>query len=55
MNDSRLNVPRACSAALAGAAVLNHAEVIAFLKDDATDCIIGARIRNNLSGTMRII
>ncbi|KAL3520755.1 hypothetical protein ACH5RR_018904 [Cinchona calisaya] len=50
MNDSRLNVVIACSAALAGAAVLNHAEVVSFLKDDATDRIIGARIRNNLSG-----
>ncbi|XP_042476344.1 glycerol-3-phosphate dehydrogenase SDP6, mitochondrial-like [Macadamia integrifolia] len=50
MNDSRLNVGLACTAALAGAAVLNYAEVIAFLKDEVTDCIIGARIRNNLSG-----
>ncbi|XP_010241819.1 PREDICTED: glycerol-3-phosphate dehydrogenase SDP6, mitochondrial-like [Nelumbo nucifera] len=50
MNDSRLNVGLACTAALAGAAVLNHAEVVAFLKDDVTERIIGARIRNNLSG-----
>lgn len=50
MNDSRLNVALACTAALAGAAVLNHAEVISFLKDDDSGRIIGARIRNNLSG-----
>ncbi|KAK6933414.1 Alpha-glycerophosphate oxidase, C-terminal [Dillenia turbinata] len=43
MNDSRVNVALACTAALAGAAVLNHAEVVAFLKDEATDRIIGAR------------
>ncbi|OMO65532.1 FAD-dependent glycerol-3-phosphate dehydrogenase, partial [Corchorus capsularis] len=49
MNDSRLNVGLACTAALAGAAVLNHAEVVSFLKDEATGRIIGARIRNNLS------
>ncbi|KAG7947852.1 hypothetical protein I3843_14G115300 [Carya illinoinensis] len=40
MNDSRLNVGLACTATLAGAVVLNHAEVR----------IIGARIRDNLSG-----
>ncbi|KAI9124416.1 hypothetical protein K1719_004338 [Acacia pycnantha] len=50
MNDSRLNVGLALTAALAGAAVLNHAEVISFLKDDAGERIIGARIRDNLSG-----
>ncbi|KAJ8759189.1 hypothetical protein K2173_004196 [Erythroxylum novogranatense] len=49
MNDSRLNVGLACTAALAGAAVLNHAEVVSFLKDD-NERIIGARIRDNLSG-----
>ncbi|CAM8895815.1 unnamed protein product [Rhodiola kirilowii] len=50
MNDARLNVGLACTAALAGAAVLNHAEVISFLKDDASGRIIGARIRDNLTG-----
>lgn len=50
MNDSRLNVALACTAALAGAAVVNHAEVISFLRDDGTGRIIGARIRNNLTG-----
>ncbi|XP_010543555.1 PREDICTED: glycerol-3-phosphate dehydrogenase SDP6, mitochondrial [Tarenaya hassleriana] len=50
MNDSRLNVGLACTAALAGAAVLNHAEVVSLIKDDVTQRIIGARIRNNLSG-----
>lgn len=50
MNDSRVNVGLACTAALAGAAVLNHAEVVSFLKDEAGERIIGARIRDNLSG-----
>uniref|UniRef100_A0A2P2K4Y3 Glycerol-3-phosphate dehydrogenase n=3 Tax=Rhizophora mucronata TaxID=61149 RepID=A0A2P2K4Y3_RHIMU len=50
MNDSRLNVGLACTAALAGAAVLNHAEVVSFLKDEADERIIGARIRDNISG-----
>ncbi|KAJ8623629.1 hypothetical protein MRB53_032159 [Persea americana] len=50
MNDSRLNVGLACSAALVGAAVLNHAEVFSFIKDGATDQIIGARVRDNFSG-----
>lgn len=52
MNDSRLNVAIACSAALAGAAVLNYAEVISFLKEEGSNRIIGARIRNNLSGNL---
>ena len=51
MNDSRLNVGVACTAAVAGAAVLNHAEVVAFLRDEDGKRIIGARIRDNLSGT----
>ncbi|GLT88834.1 hypothetical protein SLE2022_068430 [Rubroshorea leprosula] len=50
MNDSRLNVGLACTAALTGAAILNHAEVVSFLKDEGSERIIGARIRNNLSG-----
>ncbi|GAB4854983.1 Glycerol-3-phosphate dehydrogenase sdp6, mitochondrial [Ancistrocladus abbreviatus] len=50
MNDSRLNVALACTAALAGASVLNHAEVVSFLKDEASGRIIGARVRDNLSG-----
>ncbi|GFZ14701.1 FAD-dependent oxidoreductase family protein [Actinidia rufa] len=40
----------ACTAALAGAAVLNHAEVITFLKDEGSERIIGARVRDNLTG-----
>lgn len=52
MNDSRLNVGLACTAAIAGAAVLNHAEVIGFLKDKKSNRTIGARIRDNLTGTM---
>ncbi|KAL8257751.1 hypothetical protein R6Q59_029792 [Mikania micrantha] len=50
MNDSRVNVGLACTAALAGASVLNHAEVISLIKEDGGERIIGARIRDNLSG-----
>ncbi|KAL5569390.1 hypothetical protein UlMin_025965 [Ulmus minor] len=50
MNDSRVNVALACTAALGGAAVLNHAEVVSLLKDEASDRIIGARIKDNLTG-----
>ncbi|XP_074296083.1 glycerol-3-phosphate dehydrogenase SDP6, mitochondrial-like [Silene latifolia] len=49
MNDSRLNVGLACTAALAGASVLNYAEVVSLLKDE-NGRIIGARIHDNLSG-----
>ncbi|KAE9465299.1 hypothetical protein C3L33_02794, partial [Rhododendron williamsianum] len=52
MNDSRLNVGLACTAALAGAAVLNHAEVISFLKDEGSERITGARVRDNLTVSM---
>lgn len=50
MNDSRLNIGLACTAALVGAAVLNHAEAISLHRDELTDQITGARIRNNLTG-----
>ncbi|URD77160.1 FAD dependent oxidoreductase, partial [Musa troglodytarum] len=50
MNDSRLNVGLACSAALVGATVLNHAEVISLINDEFGERIIGARIRDQLSG-----
>ncbi|CAM6098082.1 unnamed protein product [Calypogeia fissa] len=50
MNDSRLNIALACTAALAGAAVLNHAEVVTLHKDEVTGRVIGARVRNNLTG-----
>lgn len=55
MDDSRLNVALACTAALAGAAVLNHAEVLSFLKDDISERIIGAHIRDTLTGMAAII
>ncbi|KAH0904988.1 hypothetical protein HID58_044491 [Brassica napus] len=53
MNDSRLNVGLACTAALAGAAVLNHAEVVSLITDDVTKRIVGARVRNNLTDSVR--
>ncbi|XP_020584931.1 glycerol-3-phosphate dehydrogenase SDP6, mitochondrial isoform X2 [Phalaenopsis equestris] len=49
MNDSRLNVGLACTAALLGSSVLNHAEVISLIMDESNERIIGAHIRDNLS------
>lgn len=49
MNDSRLNIGLACTAALAGASMLNYAEVVSLLKDE-NGRIIGARVHDNLSG-----
>ncbi|KAL5730250.1 glycerol-3-phosphate dehydrogenase [Ranunculus cassubicifolius] len=49
MDDSRLNVEIACTAALAGASVLNHAEVISLHKDKVSGRVTGARIRDNLT------
>ena len=41
MNDSRLNVSLACTAALAGAAMLNHADAVSLKKDPGTGKVIG--------------
>ncbi|KAL4440446.1 hypothetical protein ABPG75_003447 [Micractinium tetrahymenae] len=48
-NDSRLAVALACTAALAGATVLNHAEVVKLLKD-VEGKVVGATVRDALSG-----
>lgn len=48
-DDARLNVALACTAAGAGAAVLNHAKVMRLLKDDK-DTVIGAEVQDQLSG-----
>lgn len=53
MNDSRLNVGLACTAALLGASVFNHAEVISLIKDENNERIIGAHIRDNLSSKIQ--
>jgi glycerol-3-phosphate dehydrogenase len=50
MNDSQLNVVIACTAALVGAVVLNHAEAISLKKDEVTGIVTGARIHNKLTG-----
>lgn len=50
MNDSRLNLGLVCTAAIAGAAVLNHAEAVALHKDEVTGRITGAKIKDKLSG-----
>lgn len=49
-DDSRFNIAIACTAALAGASVLNHAEAVAFLKDETTGRLTGARVRDHLTG-----
>ncbi|KAK9152723.1 hypothetical protein Sjap_000203 [Stephania japonica] len=50
MDDSRLNIGLACTGALAGAVVLNHAEVVSLRKDADSGSIVGARVRDNLTG-----
>ncbi|KAK9131750.1 hypothetical protein Scep_011278 [Stephania cephalantha] len=50
MDDSRLNIGLACTAALAGAVVLNHAEVVSLQKDAESGGVVGARVRDNLTG-----
>ncbi|KAI7989607.1 hypothetical protein LOK49_LG13G00107 [Camellia lanceoleosa] len=50
MNDLRVNVGLACTAALAGAAVLNHAEVISFLKDEGKEFDGYAKVVVNVAG-----
>ncbi|KAK9808809.1 hypothetical protein WJX72_004100 [[Myrmecia] bisecta] len=48
-NDSRMNVALACTAALAGATVVNHMEATRLLKDEGGH-VIGATVRDNLTG-----
>ncbi|KAG8083488.1 hypothetical protein GUJ93_ZPchr0015g6775 [Zizania palustris] len=50
MNDSRLNVGLACTASVVGAAILNYAEVVSLIKNETGERIIGARIRDMLTG-----
>ncbi|KAJ7562277.1 hypothetical protein O6H91_03G062200 [Diphasiastrum complanatum] len=50
MNDSRVCVSLACTAALVGASILNHAEAIALQKDASTNRVKTVRVRDNLSG-----
>jgi glycerol-3-phosphate dehydrogenase len=55
MNDSRLNVGLACTSAVVGAAVLNYAEVVSLIKDESGERVIGARIRDTLSGRIKYV
>ncbi|GAB4813967.1 hypothetical protein N2152v2_001013 [Parachlorella kessleri] len=48
-NDARLAVVLACTAALAGATVLNHTEAVRLLKDGSGK-VVGARVRDNMTG-----
>lgn len=50
-NDSRLAIAVACTAAASGAVVVNHAEVTSLLKDPSTGRVIGATVKDLLSGT----
>ncbi len=52
MDDSRLNVALATTAARAGAIVLNHTEVVSLSKDKSTGAINGAGVRDKLSGKL---
>ncbi|XP_068640408.1 glycerol-3-phosphate dehydrogenase SDP6, mitochondrial-like [Aristolochia californica] len=49
MDDSRLNISLACTAALSGASVLNHAEVISLHKDKKSGLVIGVRVQDKLT------
>ncbi|GJQ12781.1 hypothetical protein GpartN1_g4572.t1 [Galdieria partita] len=50
MNDARVNISVALTAALYGAAVANHTEVIGLLKNSQNGKVIGARVRDRLNG-----
>ncbi|KAJ7559810.1 hypothetical protein O6H91_04G102400 [Diphasiastrum complanatum] len=50
MDDARVNVSLACTAALTGAAVLNHAEAVGVQRDAGTNRVTSVRVRNNLTG-----
>ncbi len=51
MNDSQLNVVIACTAALVGAVVLNHAEAISLKKDEVTGIVTGIVVTLDLVHT----
>jgi glycerol-3-phosphate dehydrogenase len=51
MNDSQLNVAIACTAALVGAVVLNHAEAISLKKDEVTGNVTGIFVTPDLVHT----
>lgn len=50
MDDARFNVGLALTAALYGAAVANHTEVVSLLHDDEGKTIVGAKVRDVLTG-----
>ncbi|KAK1284318.1 hypothetical protein QJS10_CPB21g00545 [Acorus calamus] len=50
MDDSRLNVGLACTAALAGAAVMNHAAAVDLRVEWESGRVVGARIQDKLTG-----
>ena len=49
-NDSRLAVALACTAAKIGAVVTNHTKVTGVIKDPSTGNIIGAKVKDLISG-----
>jgi glycerol-3-phosphate dehydrogenase len=50
MNDARLNVSVALTAACHGASVVNHTRVTRILNDEKTGKVIGARVKDQFSG-----
>lgn len=49
-NDARLAVAVACTSAALGAATLNHAEVVGLIRDPSTGRVVGAHVRDLLTG-----
>ena len=49
MNDSRMNVSIALTAALRGATVANHVEVVDLIKDNSGK-ICGAKVKDTITG-----
>lgn len=49
-DDSRMAVAIACTSAATGATILNHAEVIDLLREPSSGRIIGAKVRDVLTG-----
>jgi glycerol-3-phosphate dehydrogenase len=52
-NDARLAIIVACSAALAGATVINHAPATKLIKDPSSGKVIGATVTDKLTGKSR--
>eukprot|EP00301_Raphidiophrys_heterophryoidea_P002292 c11070_g1_i1.p1 GENE.c11070_g1_i1~~c11070_g1_i1.p1 ORF type:complete len:461 (+),score=138.95 c11070_g1_i1:590-1972(+) len=49
MNDARMNVSLAVTAALHGATMLNHTSVVGFIKEDGV--VVGVQVQDNITGS----